>query len=414
MKILSLFLLLCIFFPVQAVFAETGCSTYYASAEITYHGSGTGGEPPADVACAGNGGFPATGYKTLNGFTYWATWNCSPATDNDCDGIRDETDLCTADGVQNGSETGVDCGGGCPACPTEPESCGNGIADLDIGETGTDCGGECSSPCSPVCGEGDELGLVVGVGDRCFRSVPQDTSGNCPPGYTSMLNGDCQATYVPAYSKPEVPPDPETVSTPPAVVSLWETYAESSTTSSSSSSTVNGTTTTTITTTQPNGDSSTTTSTTPPPGEDEQDAFCAENPDSPICVKSSFGGSCGAFSCDGDAVQCAMAREQHNRNCTLFETETAISQLGNQVVAGNDPQSSSMPWAAGQVQSQDLSNVISQQRFLSSGGMADKTVTVAGQSFSIPFSKANQVLQIMGAIVVTFSLIAAARIVGVF
>lgn len=98
----------------------------------------------------------------------------------------------------------------------------------------------------------------------------------------------------------------------------------------------------------------------------------------------------------------------------MFETQTAMSQLGNQVAEGSDPQAANMPWASGQVQSQDLSNVISQQRFLSSGGMEDRTVTVAGQSFSIPFSKANQVLQIMGAIVVTFSLIAAARIVGVF
>ena len=46
------------------------------------------------------------------------------------------------DGIQNGDETGVDCGGAnCPACPT----CSDGIMNGD--ETGIDCGGSCS-PCN--------------------------------------------------------------------------------------------------------------------------------------------------------------------------------------------------------------------------------------------------------------------------
>ncbi|MCB9295392.1 MAG: hypothetical protein H6559_20050 [Lewinellaceae bacterium] len=46
------------------------------------------------------------------------------------------------DGIQNGDETGVDCGGSsCPACPT----CSDGVQNGD--ETGVDCGG---SSC-PVC-----------------------------------------------------------------------------------------------------------------------------------------------------------------------------------------------------------------------------------------------------------------------
>lgn len=46
---------------------------------------------------------------------------------------------CT-DGIQNGNETGVDCGGSCAPCPT----CNDGIQNGD--ETGVDCGGSCS-PC---------------------------------------------------------------------------------------------------------------------------------------------------------------------------------------------------------------------------------------------------------------------------
>lgn len=44
------------------------------------------------------------------------------------------------DGIQNGDETGVDCGGDCDPCPT----CMDGIQNGD--ETGVDCGGTCD-PC---------------------------------------------------------------------------------------------------------------------------------------------------------------------------------------------------------------------------------------------------------------------------
>lgn len=74
--------------------------------------------------------------------------------------------------------------------------------------------------------------------------------------------------------------------------------------------------------------------------------YCANNPKSSVCAGkvdksgstrgqeqgsgsdggdgdgegSSFGGSCVAgFTCDGDAIQCAMAREQHIRNCKLID-----------------------------------------------------------------------------------------------
>lgn len=56
-------------------------------------------------------------------------------------------DVCGAgptcsDGIQNGDETGVDCGGSvCPACP----SCNDGIQNGD--ETGIDCGGSTCPPC---------------------------------------------------------------------------------------------------------------------------------------------------------------------------------------------------------------------------------------------------------------------------
>lgn len=47
------------------------------------------------------------------------------------------------DGIQNGNETGVDCGGSCTPCQTTP-TCNDGIQNGN--ETGVDCGGSCA-PC---------------------------------------------------------------------------------------------------------------------------------------------------------------------------------------------------------------------------------------------------------------------------
>lgn len=56
--------------------------------------------------------------------------------------------------------------------------------------------------------------------------------------------------------------------------------------------------------------------------------------------KSSFGGSCQAgFTCEGDALQCAMAREQHRRNCELFEKDTDANSLTNRAINGSDDKS---------------------------------------------------------------------------
>ncbi|MEM7573609.1 MAG: cohesin domain-containing protein [Bacteroidota bacterium] len=59
------------------------------------------------------------------------------------------------DGIQNGTETGVDCGGSCAPC----ESCNDGIQ--NNGETGVDCGGPNCSPCAG----GDDLSFTIQPGD---------------------------------------------------------------------------------------------------------------------------------------------------------------------------------------------------------------------------------------------------------
>ena len=64
-----------------------------------------------------------------------------------CGGGGGSTPTCS-DGIQNGNETGVDCGGSCPPCESEP-TCSDGIQNGN--ETGVDCGGSC-----PPCQTNDE------------------------------------------------------------------------------------------------------------------------------------------------------------------------------------------------------------------------------------------------------------------
>lgn len=77
------------------------------------------------------------------------------------------------DGIQNGDEEGVDCGGSsCPACPTP--TCSDGIQNGD--ETGVDCGGSCP-PCPATCSDGIQNGDETGV--DCGGSCPPCPSGSC-------------------------------------------------------------------------------------------------------------------------------------------------------------------------------------------------------------------------------------------
>jgi len=83
------------------------------------------------------------------------------------------------DGVQNGSEGGVDCGGAsnCPNC------CSNGVQ--DDGETGVDCGGANCAPC-PSCPDG-------------FIEIVNETFDSCmlPAGWsvTSTDGGEADITF---------------------------------------------------------------------------------------------------------------------------------------------------------------------------------------------------------------------------
>ena len=107
-----------------------------------------------------------------------------------------------SDGIQNGQETGVDCGG--PTCPPCAPSCSDGIKNGQ--ETGVDCGGPTCPPCAPSCTDGIKNGQETGVdcgGPTCPPCVPSCTDGikngqetgvdcggpTCPPCPSSCTDG---------------------------------------------------------------------------------------------------------------------------------------------------------------------------------------------------------------------------------
>ncbi|EGK69764.1 hypothetical protein METUNv1_03729 [Methyloversatilis universalis FAM5] len=96
--------------------------------------------------------------------------------------------------------------------------------------------------------------------------------------------------------------------------------------------TVTSTTSTTTTTTGPNG---TTTSTESKETKEPKESFCKENPSSAFCKEGRFGGSCGSFTCEGDAVQCAVAREIHQRNCEAVASNV-YTDMVDAAQAGSD------------------------------------------------------------------------------
>lgn len=124
---------------------------------------------------------------------------------------------------------------------------------------------------------------------------------------------------------------------------------------------------------------------------------------------SSFGGACGGFMCKGDAVQCAIAKEQHFRNCQLFVDTSPESKLyykeagkaGNQTLGLEGNETVNM---AGRIDSTDALG--------GGGGATDFVFTIHGQQITIPFSALNPYLSAFGNILIAIAFLIAMRIVG--
>lgn len=293
----------------------------------------------------------------------------------------------------SGKYTGGQCTGGSTSGPGT--SGGGGTGGGDGG--GTDSGGGSGGSGGGTGGTGGTGGGGTGDGPKPPdktnpvppppQPVPPDTStGQCPPGSQRYSNGRC---YV-------IPPPPEAPNGDGGCRVGMVKVA------------------TLCVPVQPPGEpvTDTGTPTNPNPGADDGDGNGATGGGGGGGgEKSSFGGSCMAgFSCGGDAIQCALAREIHKRNCKMFEEKSPESELYDKEKVKTGDQTKDLPGN----ETISLANRIDSSDALGGGGsgVQDLTVTVAGQSITLPFSKINTGLDALGRVLLAVSFLIAFRIVG--
>lgn len=128
--------------------------------------------------------------------------------------------------------------------------------------------------------------------------------------------------------------------------------------------------------------------------------------------ESAFAGSCSSgFACEGDAIQCAIAKEQHIRNCKLFEDKSPESQLyETEKAKGRDRDvTKDLPGN----ETIDVSSKLSRENLLGAGAcIRDLSVRVWSQELSLPISAICPALGYLGYVLITVASLAAFRIVS--
>lgn len=172
-----------------------------------------------------------------------------------------------------------------------------------------------------------------------IKVTPEDDPPRCGPGQCpGEFNGVHMCVSCTDIASPEKPvttydrkTETTTTGTPPNQTT--ETKTTDTKATHDGSGTVTSTTTTSTTKTDANG------TTTKEEGKTEkkesQESFCKENPTVAFCKNGKWGGGCDAFTCEGDAVQCAIAREIHQRNCEAAKSN-AYTDMTDAAQAGTD------------------------------------------------------------------------------
>lgn len=313
-----------------------------------------------------------------------------------------------------------------PACPSLGEDMGVGTAQhSSAGYTG---GLVCINGCSAyprTAGQSQDgtwyaWGPYTSVGVPCQGGTSggseppdiQEPPQRCPAGQCpGTVNG--ALICAPCFGGQDRPPPTSsdtTVTNPDGSTTTTTTSTQSHTNCEGASCTTTTTTTTTRTTTPAGGGTPTTETTTETRTETEpRDDYCTENPRSAQCVESSFGGSCSSqFRCEGDAVQCAIAQEQHRRNCALFEDETTLSRLG-EAAANGQAMPEGHPGLDVDESPIDLASRINTAPAFGGSGGCPSNVTVAG--YNLPFSQVCQYLDLVRPAVIGFAWLVAAFVV---
>lgn len=147
------------------------------------------------------------------------------------------------------------------------------------------------------------------------------------------------------------------------------------------------------------------------------DKFCEKNPNNAICKKldkSSFSSGCAngvsSVTCDGDSIQCAIAKAQADNRCADLKTDT-VNELGERLITGTS--------TAGDLGGTDTFTTphvvdigsLDTTSVLPKGCLPDQAFTLGGHSIVLPLSRLCDGLQTAGKIVLAFAYMLAARII---
>jgi len=292
------------------------------------------------------------------------------------------------------------------------------------------CDGGCvASGSVSMCG-------AKGVGSFCWLTDAKFTGATCT-GTDAVSSSSGTPTAAPGQPATAVPPGkcPGTVNGVEVLVTCDRTTQTTGSTSSGTTTNSTGSGTSTTSTTTSTGVTSSTTKTectavsctttvtttsTSPAGvtgttttekTEPKEKFCTENPKSPMCITSSFGGACSSgFTCDGDAVQCAIAKETYRFNCSLEPSQSVLDDYNaKKNKSGNQVTQTVVEISSASFNQDNLLGV-------SATCVADKplSMTVAGKSFSVtlPFSKVCPYLEYLGYLNLALTFILSARIIG--
>lgn len=176
---------------------------------------------------------------------------------------------------------------------------------------------------------------------------------------------------------------------------------------------------TTTITSNSGGTTQTTSSTEGASGGSGTGAFCKLNPSAQACTgggdgdsDSSFGGSCAAgFTCSGDAAQCAAARGVWESRCALKalegDTGNAAFTAGAAATAAGGADPANHP----RLNKTTQNIVLDQTNPYNAQCPADISISLSGFTAVIPLASKCSTLQLMGNLLVAFTLLLAAVII---
>lgn len=147
------------------------------------------------------------------------------------------------------------------------------------------------------------------------------------------------------------------------------------------------------------------------PNPDPMDELCEKNPELEMCKTTSFGGACGgAFTCEGDAVQCAIAKAVNEVNCAFKPQSTTI----NDIVEAQGLTGKEAALTASLVPSTvDVAGMLhTNERDLAGSCPAPFQFTAMGGSFGIDVGPLCDLAEIAGALLMISAALIAARIIA--